>query len=431
MKFEEFNLHHSILEGLDAMGFTTTTPIQEEAIPIILQNHDIIGCAQTGTGKTAAYILPIIQKILEEEERGKNKALIIAPTRELAQQIDQQIAGFGYFANVSSAAIYGGNDSKAWDSQRNALMQGADMVVATPGRLKSHLNFDYVDFSEIKYIILDEADRMLDMGFFDDIMSIFEHVPQKRQTLLFSATMPDKIRELAKTILKNPKSVNIAVSKPAEAILQAAFLVNDKQKINLAMSLLVGDKNLERVLVFASTRSNVKQLVVDLKKAGLNIEGIHSDLTQQEREEVLNNFKSNKLKILAATDIVSRGIDIKGINLIINFDVPKDPEDYIHRVGRTARADATGTALTFINKKDIPLFFRIEELIGDTIYKSPLPLGFEPGPVYEMNKKTSKSSHFAKTKKSFPRKNKETKNNASKKTVSNTPKKTIKKRENI
>ncbi len=380
MNFHDFQFDERIKEGLDSMGFETPTPIQEQAIPIILQNKDMIGCAQTGTGKTAAFILPLLHKILISKS-DKIKALIITPTRELAQQIDQQLEGFAYFTGISSIAVYGGGDGMGWEEQKKALIQGADVIIATPGKLISHLNMGYVKFDELECLILDEADRMLDMGFHDDIMKIVSYLPEKRQSLLFSATMPDNIRLLTKKILKNPQNINIGVSKPAEGVLQAAYLVYDEQKIELIRSLVEG-KDLERVLIFSSTKSNVKKIVKTLKTINSSVEEIHSDLNQSEREKTLLNFRNSEIKILVATDIVSRGIDIESIDLVVNYDVPGDAEDYIHRVGRTARSNKTGVAITFINKDDQFNFNKIEKLIEQEVFKIPLPNHIGEGPVY-------------------------------------------------
>ncbi|MCF8373493.1 MAG: DEAD/DEAH box helicase [Bacteroidales bacterium] len=380
MKFSEFNFHNDILTGLESMGFENTTPIQEQSIPLIMEGRDLIACAQTGTGKTAAYLLPIINSIINSPGEGI-KAIIIAPTRELAQQIDQQMAGFAYFLPVSSIAIYGGGDGVSWDQQKAALVQGADIVIATPGRFISHLSFEYVDTSNLQFLILDEADRMLDMGFHDDIMSIISTFKGKWQTLMFSATMPDKIRFLTKKILRNPAEVNIAMSKPAEGITQAAYMVHDTQKIGLIKDLLK-KKPVKSIIIFSATKSNVKLLHRNLVSAGFNAAAIHSDLEQEEREKVMLDFRNRKVQILVATNIVSRGIDIVGIDLIINYDVPRDAEDYIHRIGRTARAESSGLALTFINEKEQLSFQKIEKMIEKVIYKAALPDHLGDGPVY-------------------------------------------------
>jgi ATP-dependent RNA helicase RhlE len=380
LKFSDFNFESTLQEGLDSMGFETPTPIQEQAIPIIQSNKDLIGCAQTGTGKTAAFLLPILNMLATRPTDSTN-TLIIVPTRELALQIDQALQGFSYFTSVSSLAIYGGSDGSAFERERRALSDGANIIIATPGRLMAHLNMGYVKLDKLEHLILDEADRMLDMGFVDDILKITTYLPKTRQTLLFSATMPPKIRTLATKLLVNPEQISIAVSKPAAGVVQGAYLVYDAQKNNLIKSLLEG-KDLSSVIIFVSTKQKVKELERDLQKAGLKAKAIHSDLEQPEREEVLRNFRSKSLQILVATDILSRGIDIEDIGLVINYDVPGDAEDYIHRIGRTARAASTGVALTFINEYDQQKFFQIESMLGSEVKKLLLPESIGTGPVY-------------------------------------------------
>lgn len=375
------------MDGIRSMGFENATPIQEQAIPIILQKHDLIACAQTGTGKTAAYVLPIIHNIVHTEHRHFN-TLILAPTRELALQIDQQIEGFGYFVSVSSIAVYGGGDGMAWEQQHKAIHSGADIITATPGRLLSMLTTKEVNLNHLEHLILDEADRMLDMGFYDDIMRIISYLPKKRQTLLFSATMPPKIRELARKILHEPKEITLSIAKPAEGILQQAYLTYDAQKEKLLMDIL-SNEEYQSILIFASTKEKVKKLGADLRKIGQSVKAFHSDIEQAEREEIMRDFKSRRLRILVGTDVLSRGIDVDGINLVINYDAPPDPEDYVHRIGRTARADAKGTAITFINERDQEKFSRIERLIEKEVPKIPLPEKFGPGPLYEPSKKRS------------------------------------------
>ncbi len=369
------------MEGLEAMGFEKPTPIQEQAMPIILSGRDIIACAQTGTGKTAAYILPVIHKIIQQKSDSVN-TLVIAPTRELAIQIDEAIQGFSYFTNVSSIAIYGGNDGLSFEQEKKALVHGANIIIATPGRLISHLNMGYVRFEKIQHLILDEADRMLDMGFSQDINKIISFVPKERQTLLFSATMPNKIRDLAKRILHEPEQINIAVSKPAEGVLQGAYVVYNEQKPDLLYSLLK-DKAIASIIIFSSTKEKVKQLERHLHKKGLNVSAIHSDLDQDTRNDTLRKFKNKSIQILVATDILSRGIDIDSIGLVVNYDVPGDAEDYVHRVGRTARAESTGVALTFISREDQYKFKKIEDLIGSEVKKIPLPPQLGQGPEYK------------------------------------------------
>lgn len=385
MKFTDFNLDPKLMEGLDSMGFENPTPIQEKALPIILSGKDLIACAQTGTGKTAAFLLPVLSKLASQPSEHVD-TLIVAPTRELAIQIDRALQGFAYFTGVSSIAIYGGNDGLSFEQEKVALTEGANIIIATPGRLKSHLNMGYVKFDQLRHLILDEADRMLDMGFYEDIMLIVKHIPAKRQTLLFSATMPPRIREMSRKILHQPEQINIAVSKPAEGIMQAAYTVYDGQKNKLIVHLLK-EKNLQSVLIFSATKSNVKILEKDLQKLGLSVKAIHSDLEQKEREDVLRDFAGRRTQVLVATDILSRGIDIDGIDLVINYDVPRDAEDYVHRIGRTARAQTTGVAITLINEKDMRAFKRIEDFIGKPVFKNPLPSELGAGPAYDPSKR--------------------------------------------
>jgi ATP-dependent RNA helicase RhlE len=388
--FEDFNFHPAISESIDAMGFTKPTPVQVSTIPIILENKDLIACAQTGTGKTAAFLLPVLQRIVEEDDFEGTKLLVIVPTRELALQIDQHVQGFTYFVPVSSVAVYGGGTGDLWDQQKSAIASGANIIIATPGRLISLINLDYLRAENLRTLVLDEADRMLDMGFYDDIVRIITKLPKKRQTLMFSATMPPKIRQLAKKILNSPAEINISLAKPAEGVLQGAYLVHDEHKPALIIDLLRDKPDLKSILIFSATKINVKQLQKQLKSQGLSCNAIHSDLEQHERITVLNDFKNRKFQILVATDIVSRGIDIESIDLVINYDVPADAEDYVHRVGRTARAELTGVALTFINSRDVRSFKNIESLIGSEVHKLPLPPHIGPGPEY-----TVQSGHFS------------------------------------
>ena len=401
MKFNELGFEPKLQEGLDMMGFKEPTPIQEQAIPAILANKDLIACAQTGTGKTAAFVLPILNKLCSSQTK-KTNTIIIAPTRELALQIDRQIEGFSYFTNSSSFPVYGGGTGDDFEAQKKAIKNGADILVCTPGRLLAHMKFNYFDPSGVKHFILDEADRMLDMGFHDDIMAVFKKLPAEKQTLLFSATMPPKIRSLANKILTNPASISLAISKPAAGIQQRAFLVHDSQKIKLTQHLLK-NKNLEHVLIFCSTIKSTKELARSLRKVDLPAQDIHSELDQDKREQLLLDFKNKKVKILVATDILSRGIDIKGIELVINYEVPNDAEDYVHRIGRTARADRTGEAITFINGVQCRKFKAIEELIEKEIEKSPLPNSFKPGPDYN-NIPIKKKDRDYKGKRKFGRK---------------------------
>ena len=382
MRFDELDLDEAVLQGLDAMNFQEMTPIQEQTIPVILEGKDLIACAQTGTGKTAAYILPILNRLIREKDSGDVvKALIMSPTRELAQQIDVQFEGFAYFLPVSTVVIYGGGDGIVWEQQKRGLLLGADIAIATPGRLLSHIQHSDIDLSHVEYFVLDEADRMLDMGFFEDIMQIAERLPKKRQTLLFSATMPPKIRQLAKSVLIDPAEINVAISKPNEAIVQAAYICHEVQKMGIIEDLF--NKPLRsKTLIFSSSKQKVKDLAYTLKRKKFNVAAMHSDLEQAQREAVMLDFKNNKTDILVATDIVSRGIDIDEIGLIINYDVPHDPEDYIHRIGRTARASAEGVALTFVSEAEQGRFHRIEQFLKEDIYKIPLPAALGAAPVY-------------------------------------------------
>ena len=382
MRFDELDLEDEILDGLDDMHFEEMTPVQEHTIPVILEGRDLIGCAQTGTGKTAAYTLPLLNKLLlEGNDDNVIKSVIIVPTRELAQQIDQQFQGFSYYLPVSTTVVYGGGDGKGWDIQKKGMLMGSDVVIATPGRMISHLQNSGVDLSHVEYLILDEADRMLDMGFADDIMKIISYMPRERQTIMFSATLPPKIRELAKSILRNPAEVNIAISKPNEAIDQSAYVCYESQKLGIIRELFA-EPTESKTIIFSSSKLKVKELAHTLKRMKLNVAAMHSDLEQAQREEVMLDFKNNKVNILVATDIVARGIDIEDIGLVINYDVPRDPEDYIHRIGRTARAAATGSAVTFVNEEEQGAFHRIEKFIERDIRKAELPASVGEGPKY-------------------------------------------------
>jgi superfamily II DNA/RNA helicase len=401
MDFKELGLNSQMLEAISFMGFEKATPVQELAVPHILKGNDLIACAQTGTGKTAAFVLPVLNK-LTKDHKHETSVLIIVPTRELAIQIDQQIQGFTYFTPADSIAIYGGGSGSDWDSEKRALTSGADIIVATPGRLISHLNMGYVKFDAVQHLILDEADRMLDIGFLDDILKIIEYLPKKRQTLMFSATMPQKIRHLASKILTKPKEVSIEISKPAEGVLQAAYLTYDTQKTALISSLIANKPELTSILIFSSTKLKVLDIVRDLKKTEKNVQGISSALDQNKREEVLMNFRSKKTRVIVATDVLSRGIDIKDIDLVINYDVPNDAEDYVHRIGRTARAKATGVALTLVNEADMYKFKGIEDFIEDEVMKIPLPPDLGEGPKWNPTRPpyVGKNS-FGKGKKKF------------------------------
>lgn len=381
MDFSEFGLHPDLLDGIEALNFKTATPIQERAIPVILEGKDVIGVAQTGTGKTAAFVLPILNEILYGPAGHFTHALVVVPTRELAAQIDQMIAAYSYFTGISSIAIYGGGDGKEFAQEKSALVQGADVIVATPGRLIAHMNLGYVDFSRLRFLVLDEADRMLDMGFQPDLMAIIKKLNPERQNLLFSATMPQTVLRLAKTLLHDPVTVSIALSKPAEGVAQSVYFVSDRQKIPLITHLLK-DRTGQRILIFSSTKQMVGQLYRQLASRKLPIAQISSDLEQAEREQVMLDFRNRKIDILVATDVLSRGIDVEGIDLVVNYDIPRDAEDYVHRIGRTARAARKGEAITFVNSEDQIRFKRIEKLIGSSLEKKPLPehLGGETKP---------------------------------------------------
>ncbi|WP_338158664.1 DEAD/DEAH box helicase [uncultured Phocaeicola sp.] len=382
MKFSELNLEESVLQALDAMNFKECTPIQEHTIPVILEGKDLIGVAQTGTGKTAAYLLPVINQLSKGGyPEDSINCIIMSPTRELAQQIDQQMEGFSYFMPISSVAIYGGNDGVRFEQEKKGLTLGADVVIATPGRLISHISLGYVDLSKVSFFILDEADRMLDMGFADDIMQIVKHLPKERQTIMFSATMPTKIQQLAKTILNNPEEVKLAVSKPADRIIQTAYICYETQKLGIIESLF-SEQQPERVIIFASSKQKVKEVTKSLKRMKLNVGEMHSDLDQSQREEIMHEFRNSRINILIATDIVARGIDIDDIRLVINYDVPHDSEDYVHRIGRTARANNDGCAITFVGETEQTRFKQIENFLGKDIYKIPVPDELGEAPLY-------------------------------------------------
>lgn len=372
MNFTEFHFENTLNEGIESLGYKSATPVQERCIPLILEGKDIIATAQTGTGKTAAFLLPLINLIINSGPDNHVKALIIVPTRELAIQIDRVMEGLSYFTSVSSIAVYGGTDGNTFSQEKKSLTEGADIVICTPGRLIAHLDMNYVKVKELKYLVLDEADRMLDMGFYEDIMKIISFLPKKRQSLLFAATMPDKMRNLAKRVLHQPAEINIAISKPAEKIVQIAYYVNEKQKIALIKHILIS-KQLRSVLIFCSTKSSTKTLSRELKLSGLAVNEIHSDLEQSVRETVLMNFMNRKLNVLVATDILSRGIDVEDIDLVINYDIPNDFEDYVHRIGRTARAQSDGTAITLIDEKSRSKFLLMDKLLEGKINKPELP----------------------------------------------------------
>lgn len=396
MNFSELPLNDQVLDALDAMRFEECTPIQEQSIPIILEGRDLIAVAQTGTGKTAAYLLPVLNELSEgKHPEDAINCIIMAPTRELAQQIDQQMEGFSYFMPVSSVPIYGGNDGILFEQQKRGLTLGADVVIATPGRLISHLSLGYVDLSRVSYFILDEADRMLDMGFYDDIMQIVKFLPKERQTIMFSATMPAKIQQLANNILNNPAEVKLAVSKPADKIMQAAYICHESQKLGIIRTLF-NDETLERVIIFASSKLKVKEVTKALRQMKLNVGEMHSDLEQSQRENVMLDFKAGRVKVLVATDIVSRGIDIDDIRLVVNYDVPRDCEDYVHRIGRTARANNDGVAITFVSEQDQGYFYKLEKFLEKDIYKIPMPTELGEAPEYKPRRenKFSKKGKF-------------------------------------
>lgn len=411
MKFTEFNLDASILEAISYMGFENATPIQEFSIPVILDNKDLIACAQTGTGKTAAFVLPILNKLKDKKDSSID-TLIIVPTRELAVQIEQQIQGLSYFVSVGSIAIYGGGDGKGWDVQKDALANGTDIIVATPGKLLSHLKMGYVDFSKVKHLVLDEADRMLDMGFSDDLNKIISYLPKERQTLMFSATMPNQIRNLAKKILNEPKEISLSISKPAEGVSQFIYAAHEDQKDKVLKLILDSRKEYDSIIIFTSAKMKVNSIVRGLRKNGYEAKGISSDLEQDQREEVLQEFRSKRLKVLVATDVMSRGIDIKEINMVINYDVPHDAEDYVHRIGRTARANTKGEAYTLVSGTDIPKMRRIERLIEMEVPRLILPEEFGEAPKMPAYSDVETEQPKKKKKKFFKKKKKPNNSNS-------------------
>ena len=386
LDFSEFGFYPDLLDGIEALNFKTATPIQEQAIPLILQGKDVIGIAQTGTGKTAAFVLPVINKILESNEAHHTQALIVVPTRELAMQIDQAIEAYSYFTDISSIAIYGGGGGKDFAQGKEAITRGADIIIATPGRLLAHMSLGYVDFSRLRFLILDEADRMLDMGFLPDLNRIIKALNPQRQSLLFSATMPSGVMKLARTMLQNPVTISIALSKPAEGVSQAAYMVHEREKQPLIADILK-DRTGQRILVFCSSKLSVSQLYRHLKSRGIDAEQISSDLEQADRERVMLAFRNRQIDILVATDVLSRGIDIEGIDLVVNYDVPRDAEDYVHRIGRTARAARKGAALTLVSHTDLGRFKRIEKLIGSEVPKLPVPPHIATGPQDDQDRR--------------------------------------------
>lgn len=387
MYFTDFDFEDEILDALDAMRFETCTPIQEMTIEPLLEGRDLVGVAQTGTGKTAAYLLPVLNKLCSGEyPEDAINCIIMAPTRELAQQIDRQLEGFTYFMSVSSVAVYGGNDGQRYEQELRGMSRGADIIVATPGRLISHINLGNIDLSRVSFFILDEADRMLDMGFYNDIMTIAKQLPAKRQTMLFSATMPQEIRNLANNILTDPVHITLSLAKPADGIKQQAYVCYEPQKIGIVKELFSNEKP-ERVILFTSRKNKVKDISIALKKRGYNVGEMHSNLSQSERDDIMYRFKSRQIDIIVATDILARGIDIDDIRLVINFDVPRDCDDYIHRVGRTARAGSEGRAVTLVSVEDQEYFGRIEKFMEQEVEKLPVPEELGEAPAYSPRRK--------------------------------------------
>ena len=396
MYFDELPLTDNILDALWDMHFEECTPVQEASIPVILEGRDVISCAQTGTGKTAAYILPLLNNLAtDQHDPTRINAIIMAPTRELAQQIDQQMEGFSFYSPFSSVAVYGGSDGNVWDVQKRGLTRGADVVIATPGRLLSHMNVYKIDFSAVKYFILDEADRMLDMGFFDDILKIVSQLPRSRQTIMFSATMPQELRRLAKGFMRDPVEVNIAISRPPETIHQQALICYEAQKLPFVIRLLK-QKRLKKVLLFVGKKANVKDIYITLRREGIEARQMHSDLTQQEREQVMLDYRNGKVDVLVATDIVARGIDVDDIPLVINYDVPRDAEDYVHRIGRTARAENSGEAITLVSEKDQLFFSKIEKFLKKETDRLSLPQELGEAPEYNPQPPQKKRRRAAK-----------------------------------
>ena len=387
MYFDEFDFEDEVLDALDAMRFEKCTPIQEQTLQPLMEGRDLIGVAQTGTGKTAAYLLPVLNKLCRGgyPEDAIN-CIVMAPTRELAQQIDRQLEGFTYFMNVSSVAVYGGNDGQRYEQELRGMSKGADIIVATPGRLISHINLGNIDLSKVSFFILDEADRMLDMGFYSDIMTIAKQLPKERQTMLFSATMPEEIRRLASEILKDPLQITLALAKPAEGITQQAYVCYEGQKMGI-INKIFDNESSERVILFASRKTKVKEIARAIRKHGFNVGEMHSDLTQSERDEIMFQYKSRKIDMIVATDILARGIDIDDIRIVINYDVPRDCDDYIHRIGRTARAGSKGRAITFVSEEDQEFFGRIEAFIEQEVPKLEVPAELGETPAYEPKKK--------------------------------------------
>ncbi|MCB0481282.1 MAG: DEAD/DEAH box helicase [Flavobacteriales bacterium] len=381
MKFSELNISPELVEAVGYMGFENCTPIQEQAIPSILDGKDLIGCAQTGTGKTAAFLIPILEK-LANSKHNKIKCLVLVPTRELCLQIDEQVQAIGYFMGISCIPVFGGGEGGDFSQQKNAIQQGADIIIATPGRLIAHMNLGYVDFSGLEVLIMDEADRMLDMGFIDDINKIIKTCPTKRQTLMFSATMATQIRVLAKQVLTDPLQINLAIAKPAEGVNQQIYLVHDSKKIELLLRILEKE-DIQNMIIFASRKEMVDQIERQLQRKNHSAKSLHSGREQAERQERLREFKAGNLQILVATDVLSRGIDIDGLSHVLNFDMPNDAADYVHRVGRTARADKKGTAISFVNQADQLKLMNVEELIEKPLEKLNTPEDIGESPAYD------------------------------------------------
>ena len=404
MDFYDLDLNDYVLDALDDMNFTDTTPIQEHSIPPILEGRDVMGVAQTGTGKTAAYLLPVLSKLADGGyPRDAINCVIMSPTRELAQQIDSAMQGFAYYLDdISSVAVYGGNDGIRYEQEKRAMQSGADVVIATPGRLISHLSLGNIDLSHVSFFILDEADRMLDMGFCDDILLIAKALPQEHQTIMFSATMPGDILNLAHTILRNPVEVKLAVSKPADNIRQSAFICYEPQKFLIVKNMFEQEAP-HRVIIFVGSKKKTKELAISIIRAGYNARAMHSDLSQQERDEVMHLFRSGKIDILVATDIVARGIDIDDIAMVINFDVPRDEEDYVHRIGRTARAGRGGRAVTLVCERDMHFFRQIERFLETEIEKEKIPEELGEGPSYSSPQAGRRKGQGARNKEQGPR----------------------------
>ena len=409
MKFTELKLDDNLIEAISYMGFEEATPIQEQAIPVILEGRDLIACAQTGTGKTGAFLLPVINMLIGNNTKSTS-ALVVCPTRELAVQIEEQIQAIGYFADITSFPIYGGGDGMSWEDQKKAFQKNTDIIVATPGKLISHLNMGHVRFGGLKYLILDEADRMLDMGFHDDLQKIMSFLPEERQTLMFSATMPPKIRTLAKKSLKDPAQISISISKPAAGVLQLVYLAHNHQKTELIRGLISEKPAYKSILIFTSTKKNVSVIARELKRSKFEVAAVSSDLEQKDREHTLSQFRARKLRILVATDVLSRGIDIKDINLVINYDVPNDAEDYVHRIGRTARADTTGVAITLVNEDDMYKMKKIEDLVEASIMKLPVPAELGESPEWKVHTRKPYNKGRSRNNKRNPRRNNRSQN---------------------